>query len=572
MAPGDDEHGYRSTYLDYEALTAQLRAWAEAYPRHTRLHSIGQTPEGRELWVLTIGADPDCVRPAAWVDANMHGAEVSGTSVALAIAEAALRFHAGEQAPPVAPAMQHALERVHLHICPRVSPDGAERVLDTGRFVRSVPRSQSGSSEAAAHWQAHDVDGDGVARYMRVPDPGGAFVESHEIPGVMLPRRPEDPPPYYHLYPEGTIAHWDGSSIPEPDWLHDTTDLNRNFAWDWQPEPEQAGAGAYPGSEPESQAVLRWSSAHPELYAWLNLHTFGGVFIRPLGSAPDSHMRAGDRRIYRQLEQWGDAIVGYPTVNGYEEFTYEPQKPLHGDLTDYAYHQRGCLALVCELWDLFAQADLPQPRPFVERYTALERDDIVALARWDGEANNGRIFQGWHALEHPQLGQVEVGGPDPRVGIWNPPYEHLPTLCDRMARYWLHVAALLPVIEFVSIDVEALGDDLHRVAVEVANRGYLPTWGAEAARERPVNSGLRASLRPSGCELVDSDTGERLMDHLAGWGRGLGHGGDMPWLMRSDASDDRVRLTWLVRGQGTARIIVGSARVGWYDTEVTLDV
>ena len=32
-----------------------------------------------------------------------------------------------------------------------------------------------------------------------------------------------------------------------------------------------------------------------------------------------------------------------------------PETPLKGDLTDYAYHQRGALAYVIELWDIFKQ-------------------------------------------------------------------------------------------------------------------------------------------------------------------------------------------------------------------------
>jgi len=570
MASAGDEGDFRSSYWGYEALTAQLRAWAEQYPHYTRLRSLGQTPEGREIWLLIVGADPDALRPAVWVDANMHGAEVSGTSVALAIAEAALALHTGDTEPPVPAPLHPTLARIHFHICPRISPDGAERVLETGQFVRSVPRTELGDPQTP-YWQRHDVDGDGAVRYLRVADPGGGFVESSEAPGVMLPRRPEDPGPYYRLYPEGTIANWDGDHIPAPDWLTGTTDLNRNFCWDWSPEPEQGGAGAYPGSEPESAAVLRWSNAHPELYAWLNLHTFGGVFIRPLGSAPDNRMSQHDLRIYRQLERWGEELVGYPTVNGYEEFTYEPEKPLHGDVTDYAYHQRGCLATVCELWDVFAQVGLPQPRPFVERYTAADRDDIIALAQWDRDSNAGRIFRRWQALDHPQLGRVEVGGPDPLVGIWNPPYEHLPTLCDRMMRYWLRVAALLPRIEIASTTVEPAGDGLQRISVVVTNRGYLPTWGLEAARHRPFNAGLWAELDAPDGELIEPTARERSIGHLGGWGRGLGHGADMPWLMRSDASGDRARLTWLVRGRGTARIKVGSPRVGWYESTVTLD-
>ena len=115
--------------------------------------------------------------------------------------------------------------------------------------------------------------------------------------------------------------------------------------------------------------------------------------------------------------------TGYATVSGFHEFLYEPDKPLHGDLSDYAYHQRGALAYVVELWDLFTQLGIERKKPFVDHYSKLARKDMRALAEFDREHNAGRIFGRWRKVAHPQLGEVEVGGFDPRVGIWNPPYE-----------------------------------------------------------------------------------------------------------------------------------------------------
>ena len=290
----DCYRGFRESYLDYAALSEQLQAWAEAFPACTRLQSLGKTPEEREIWLLSIAADPKQVGPAVWVDGNMHAGEVAGSSAALAIAEAALRLHVGDKPPLELPDAQLAVLRsVTFHVCPRISPDGAEAVLREGGFVRSVPRKWR-EDRRDPYWLPRDIDGDGVRRFIRMPDPAGEFVESGGRSGLMLPRRIQDPPPYYRVYPEGVIENFDGHTIPEPEFLTDTTDLNRNFPWDWAPEPEQAGSGSYPGSEPESRAVLDWSSRHPELYAWLNLHTYGGVFIRPLGHERDVRMNRSD--------------------------------------------------------------------------------------------------------------------------------------------------------------------------------------------------------------------------------------------------------------------------------------
>src|SRR6266576_2219783 len=62
--------GFRERFLSYDELTRQVQAWANAFPDLCRATSIGRTPEGRDLWLLTLGPDPDRPRPSAWVDGN----------------------------------------------------------------------------------------------------------------------------------------------------------------------------------------------------------------------------------------------------------------------------------------------------------------------------------------------------------------------------------------------------------------------------------------------------------------------------------------------------------------------
>ncbi|WP_189470181.1 M14 family metallopeptidase [Litchfieldella qijiaojingensis] len=563
---GRDVHDsrFRHRYLSHDALTRQLKAWVQAYPHLAHLQSIGISPKGQEIWVLTIGPEPERPRPAVWVDGNMHGTELAGSSVALAVAEAALALHTESLPLPgdVPEHLRQFLQDVLFYVCPRISPDGAEQVLRQSGFVRSAPR-RTPDSVDGPHWRAKDLDGDGHCRYMRIDDEAGDFVASPKYPGLMLPRQVDDPPPYWQLYPEGVIENWDGETIPEPQWLQGTPDFNRNFPWSWQPEPEQVGAGQYPGSEPETRAVIDFAIAHPNLYAWLNLHTFGGVFIRPLIDAPDSRMDQGDLAIYQQLAAWGRSFVGYPTVSGYEEFTYQPDTPLHGDLTEFAYHQRGCVALVCELWDLFKRMDRPRPKRFVEHYTAFDREDMEWLAQWDTEHNRQRLFHPWQTLRHPQLGELEVGGLDPVVGIWNPPPEILPAICDGMVAYWLRVAALVPRLAIANVRCTPLGDGYRELRVTVENRGYLPSYGLNAARERPWNTGVDAQASAVGCRLQDPGKGRQTLGHLDGWGRGLGEASLMPWFQRSRGNGHQANVRWIVQGEGEVTVRIGGPRLGY---------
>ena len=152
--------------------------------------------------------------------------------------------------------MCQAIRETLYYVVPRMSPDGAEHVMKTGRYVRSSPI-DARLHKGHAYWEAHDFDGDGQMGYMRQACDDGELVELPGHANVMVPRLPEDPPPYYKLYPEGRIANFDGRTIPAPFFLSDNLyDFNRNFPYAWAPEQQQVGAGHYPGSAPETRAIM----------------------------------------------------------------------------------------------------------------------------------------------------------------------------------------------------------------------------------------------------------------------------------------------------------------------------
>lgn len=556
--------GFRRSYLDFATLTAQLRAWADAFPSLTRLSSIGTTPEGREIWMLTIGTEPDRPRPAIWVDGNMHASELAGSSVALAIAEDVLAVHLGEPLPyALATPVRRVIEGALFYVVPRISPDGAEAVLTTGRYVRSVPR-DTRLHGGVARWIAGDVDGDGLALTMRKEDPTGDYVVCPGAPLAMVPRQIDDPPPYYRVYPEGTIENFDGENVPAPAFLGDNyPDLNRNFPFHWRTASEQPGAGDFPGSEPEARAILEAAVARPNVFAWLNLHTFGGCFIRPPGDVPDEKMSRYDLGVYKQVGAWAEALTGYPMVSGHDEFLYEPGKPLYGALSEWAYEHRGALSYVCELWDLFPRIGAKPTKKFVDRYTSLGREELAALARWDAEHNRSRLFVPWVRVTHPQLGDVEVGGLDRRVGITNPPYEELPGICEKQAALMMRVASLVPRLVIGRVELQPLREDVTAVSLTVENHGYLPTYGMQGRRSEPVNEPISVTVRGEGCSLEEPGRARVVLGHLEGWGRGLESFQQGIFYAMSPGSDATRTLRWVVRGRGSLEVEVGSRRVGF---------
>ncbi len=560
--------GFRSAYLDHERLTAQLRAWCAAYPQLARMSSLGRTPEGRDVWLVTIGPDPDRVRPAAWADGNVHAGELAGSSVALAIAEDALTLHLDPDALELPAPVIARLREILFYVVPRISPDGAECILRTGRIVRSVPR-DSRVERGTPRWIPGDVNGDGLALSMRIQDPGGELVDAPGYPGLLVERTIEDVGPFYKVYPEGLIEHFDGKRVPDPYFLGDNPiDLNRNFPWSWAPAHEQIGAGPFPASEPEARGIVEFTTVHPEIFAWCNYHTFGGVLIRPPGHTPDSKMDQEDLALFRQVEAWMTEHTGYPTVSGHDEFLYEPDKPLKGDISEYAYNQRGAIGYVVELWDLFKRLGMERPPKFVQYYERVTRQDVIKLAWWDRDENDGRTFPPWRPFVHPQLGPVEIGGVDPRVGVWNPPLHELSRLCASQTQVFLRVASLAPHLELERIDRHPLPGGVVRVEVRVINTGYLGSYGVPSAKKLDFNEPLYATARAQRCELVDPGTAYQKLGHLDGWGHGLHTSANLPAYPGTRGTTNAAWATYLVRGAGALELRVGSARAGFLATRI----
>ena len=244
-------------YWRFEELTANLKVLAEQYPELSKLESLAKTPEGRDIWAVTItdpSAGPAAGKPAFYVDGSHHAGEVTGSMSAAYFADFLLTNSGTSRVGKL-------LRDYTFYVLPRVSPDGAEYYLTTPDRVRSVNRPYP-CEQPLPGLRAADMDGDGVIRSMRVKSPYGMWKVSPIDPRLMVQRKPDETEgEFYNVYPEGYIEGYDGLEINEAPSPYGS-DFNRNYPIAWAPESGQKGAGIYPLSNIETRTVADFIIGH----------------------------------------------------------------------------------------------------------------------------------------------------------------------------------------------------------------------------------------------------------------------------------------------------------------------
>jgi carboxypeptidase D len=112
-----------SQYHTYATLTADLQQVAGDHPAITRLYSLGQSEEGRELWMMKVTANPDVdeLEPEVAYISSMHGDEVVGKELCFNLIDYLTDNYGVDQR------VTDLLDGSEIWIMPSMNPDGTER-------------------------------------------------------------------------------------------------------------------------------------------------------------------------------------------------------------------------------------------------------------------------------------------------------------------------------------------------------------------------------------------------------------------------------------------------------------
>lgn len=330
-------------YYRYDEMMDLLQDWAQAYPELMQLSSIGRSYQGRDIPLVTLTLG-DGQKPAVLLSGNLHSAEIIGSCAVLYAIHKLLTE--GQSDPELRTLLQDRI----IYCIPRINVDGAEANLTTYQFVRGsmLPFHQEEDGVVPA-----DLDGDGVARKMRVPNPEGEWYASKLDSRVMMRVWPGMPRPegvtFYDMVDEGFVRGPEKTLIKQARCPYDI-DPNRSFPYDWDKKTIgitlRPSAGDYPLMDCETRALARFVLAHPEITIVIDMHSYMGGYISPMEFCQDHDFDARDKSIFDMLGAKGTAISGYISSG---IFPPEIKGAARGSFTTWLYYVLGIPAWCHEI-------------------------------------------------------------------------------------------------------------------------------------------------------------------------------------------------------------------------------
>lgn len=557
----DPEHTLPLTWdrwLDHEEIGERMELMADTWPEFLDLGSLGDSYGGRELWIMTIN-NPDTGpaedKAAMWIEANIHGNEIQGAEVALYTI-----WYLMENYDRIPDIRRMVDERV-FYIVPTINPDGRDYFLHSagsGARTGHVPVDSDGDGLFDED-PPNDLNQNGVIEQIRKYVPGeGTHRLDPEDDRFLIPVGPGERGDWIFLGSEGIDDDGDGRVNEDPVGGYDP---NRNWGSDWQPNYIQGGSMNYPFELPESRAINDFMMEHGHIAGLQSFHNSGGMILRGPGAAWQGTYPQDDIRVYDELGEQGERMLPY-----YDYLViWRGLYTVHGGSIDWQNDGLGIVSFSNELWNggqyfnspLLQQQQQDPDSPISGQESRYFFDDFLEF---------GDQFVDWAPFDHPEYGEVEMGGWKKLSGRVNPRFMSMELFHRNMA-FTLWHADQMPLMSMGDAEVERVQGDVWRVRVPITNERLIPTITVRA-RENNV-------VRP---DLITVDGGVDII--TAGWVENIHVDGPLDRIDQDELDRILVRsghpgrttrvLEYFVRGSGSFTVTYDSVKGGTVSRTVQL--
>ncbi len=522
--------------------------WAAKWPNLVDVYSAGKSFEGQDIWQMTLTNKKTGVaesKPAMFVGANRHAGETITRTAAMNFAWLLLSGYG------VDPEMTRLLDNFTYYVRPTENPDGSEMYLTTAQTCRSTVRPYDQDGDGLLDEDpAEDLDGDGFIRQVRrfVGEGKGDYaIDPNDASGRLMVRVGAGKGDYT-VVAEGYDN--DGDGRINEDGIGGL-DLHRNYPENWRPMTEttgygytQGGAGEYPLSEPEIRSMFLWMVTHPNISIVQTMDTSVPMHLRPPStSTREESMFPEDNAYYEFFDEEGSKLSGYAKAGDvFYEYSNGRGNPLFGHSPDYGYFQFGAIWYGDELWGAQDYVEDFNKDGKVDNLDRLWMNDNI-------EEIKGKLFQNWTLIHDPILGDIEVGGWNPKFWNQNPPKGSIASLCvDKETRFNMLLAKSLPKLTVTGVNLEKQADGNTLVSITISNTGFLPDALSQANLVKMVRQGSAAIQLGDGLKLA---TGSAPLSQNIGTFTG-----------KLDAEGNVKTVSWLLSGTGEVSLTIRSTRGG----------
>jgi len=520
-----------------------------AYPNLFKMEKIGKSYQGRELMAFTLtdaqtGAHDK--KPAFFIQSNIHANELQGTEIAMYTAWYLVENY-GE-----IDFITNLLKERTFYILPSINPDGHHYFMNAPNNA-NTPRSGLIPMDDDGDWEVDedgmdDLDGDGHITMMRRKSPTGGWIVDPEFPMRMMRAKAGEMGEYEMLGYEGIDRDGDGRVNEDRVGYYDP---NRDWGWNWQPDYIQGGAMKYPFSLPENYAVNQFLLARRNIVGAQSYHNYGGMFLRGPGAEEDVALYdRNDNAVYDLIGKNGEKVVpGYRYLT-----TYKDLYSVFGGDIDYMHGVLGAYSFVNEIMTSYL---LFHNKDNVSRWQSNEFYEFDKLLVF------GDAYVEWKPYNHPQFGDIEIGGPKKNY-VRNTPGFLMEEDAHRNMAFTLYQAYHMPKLEIGQPSVKELGGGLFQIDVAVTNTRMTPTHSSHDVKSkitRPDWISIKGVNVVSGIIMsnVDFNQGEEQRTEPAKLN------------VASIQGLSKVNLRWIVKGKpGKIDLTVDSVKGGFHTASFDL--
>lgn len=525
-------------YNTYAGIVDLMEKIADAYPKLSRLESIGKSYQGKDIYMLTISdfntGNPD-EKPAMYIDGNIHSNEIQGAEFSLYTA-----WYLTEMFGEL-DFINQLLKDKTFYIVPTINPDARDNYMKEPNTPHS-PRSgmivldNDGDGEAGEDG-FNDLNDDNHITYMIRKSPTGQYIKDPQDERRLIRVSKEEQGNYELLGYEGIDTDGDGEVNEDGIGYYDP---NRDWGWKWQPDYVQRGAYKYPFSLPESRAVADFVIKHPNIAGAQSYHNYGGMILRGPGAEEDvDTYNREDIRIYDAIAEKGEEMIP-----GYRYLTvYKDLYSVFGGELDWFYGGRGIYTYTNELMVSYLYFHKNEGRGNQEE--ELKVDKYLTF---------GDAFVDWEEYKHPLYGTIEVGGFKKNFGRAHPGFL-LEQDAHRNMAFTIYHAYQTPKLSILDVEEKSIGGGLKEITATIYNERLMPTHSSQDLKyniERPDLVSISNVDVVTGMIVEDEDF-NKVKEQVHN-----------PETLRvpSIPGMGTVKVRWIVSGKGNYTIDVDSEKGG----------